>query len=126
MTTSSKCRPRNSAGRFRITDTPYQIRSPRLQHNPENYRFRLSVEASYLGSKNTRLGIPDANINQLPAQYLSLGVALLAKVANPYFGQIPASSSLGSATIAQQQLLRPYPRFTTVALFRNNVGNSDY
>ena len=34
--------------------------------------------------------------------------------------------SLSSATIAQQQLLRPYPRFTTVALFRDNVGNSKY
>jgi TonB dependent receptor len=85
-----------------------------------------NVEAGYLGSKNTRLGIPDANINQLPAQYLSMGAALLAKVTNPYFGQIPAASSLGAATVAQQQLLRPFPRFTTVALFRDNVGNSDY
>src|SRR6185369_6099675 len=85
-----------------------------------------NVEASYLGSKNTRLGIPDANINQLAAQYLSLGSALLTRVANPYFGQIPASSSLGGATIAQQQLLRPFPRFTNVALFRDNVGNSSY
>ena len=80
----------------------------------------------YLGSKNTRLGIPDANINQLPTQYLSMGSALLTKVPNPYFGQIPASSSLGAATIAQQLLLRPYPRFTNVALFRDNVGNSKY
>ena len=85
-----------------------------------------NVEAGYLGSKNTRLGIPDANINQLPSQYLSQGAALLAKVANPYAGQIPASSSLGGATIAQQQLLRPWPRFTNVALFRDNVGNSGY
>ena len=85
-----------------------------------------NVEVAYLGSKNTRLGIPDANINQLPSQYLSMGAALLTRVANPYFGQIPASSSLGAATIAQQQLLRPYPRFTNVALFRDNVGNSSY
>ncbi len=85
-----------------------------------------NVAASYLGSKNTRLGIPDANINQLPAQYLSLGSALLTRVSNPYFGQIPASSSLGATTIAQQQLLRPYPKFTNVALFRDNVGNSSY
>jgi hypothetical protein len=33
---------------------------------------------------------------------------------------------LGAATIAQQLLLRPYPRFTNVALFRDNVGNSKY
>ncbi len=85
-----------------------------------------NVELAYLGSKNTRLGIPDWNSNQLPSQYLSMGSALLTRVANPYLGQIPASSSLGAATIAQQQLLRPYPRFTTVALFRDNVGNSGY
>jgi hypothetical protein len=85
-----------------------------------------NVEAAYLGSKNTRLGIPDSNINQLPAQYLSMGSALLTRVPNPFFGQIPASSSLGAATIAQQQLLRAYPRFTNVALFRDNVGNSKY
>ena len=85
-----------------------------------------NVEVSYLGSKNTRLGIPDPNINQLPAQDLSLGAALLARVPNPYFGQIPASSSLGGATIAYQQLLRPFPRFTNVVLFRDNVGFSKY
>ena len=85
-----------------------------------------NIEAIYLGSKNTRLGIPDANINQLPAQYLPLGSALLTSVPNPNLGQVPASSSLGAATLAQQLLLRPYPRFTTVALFRDNVGNSTY
>ena len=85
-----------------------------------------NVEVAYLGSKNTRLGIPDANINQLPAQYLSRGAALLTRVPNPYFGIIPASSSLGGTTITEQQLLRPFPRFTTVALFRDNVGNSTY
>ena len=86
----------------------------------------LTVEAGYLGSKNTRLGIPDANINQLSAQYLSMGSALLVRKPNPYYGEIPASSSLGGKTITQQQLLRAYPRFTTVALFRDNVGNSSY
>ena len=85
-----------------------------------------NVEVGYLGSKNTRLGIPDANINQLPSQDLAMGAALLKRVPNPYVGEIPPSSSLGRATIAQQQLLRPYPRFTTVALFRDNVGNSSY
>src|SRR5207302_6390687 len=85
-----------------------------------------NVEVAYLGSKNTRLGVPDANINQLPSQYLSQGAALLTRVPNPYFGALPVSSSLGTATIAEQQLLRPFPRFTTVALFRDNVGNSNY
>lgn len=92
----------------------------------KTFGHNLNLEVGYLGSKNTRLGIPDANINQLPSQYLAMGSALLASTPNPYFGQIPASSSLGKATLAQQLLLRPYPRFTTVALFRDNVGNSKY
>ena len=86
----------------------------------------LNIEAGYLGSKNTRLGVPDANLNQLPAADLAMKQALLAAVPNPYYGQVPASSSLGGTTITQQQLLRAYPRFTTVALFRDNTGNSSY
>jgi hypothetical protein len=86
----------------------------------------FNLEAGYLGSKNTHLGLPEANLNQLPAAYLAMGSALTAKVSNPYYGQIPGSSSLGQPTIAQQQLLRAFPRFTNVALFRNNVADSEY
>src|SRR5262249_51196170 len=86
----------------------------------------LNFEIGYLGSKNTRLGVPDVNLNQLPSADLGLKQGLLAALPNPYLGQIPASSSLGGATITQQQLLRAFPRFTTVALFRDNLGNSSY
>ncbi len=86
----------------------------------------LNFEAGYLGSKNTHLGLPESNLNQLPAADLAMGSALTVKVANPYFGQIPASSSLGQATITQQQLLRAFPRFTNVVLFRDNVADSEY
>jgi hypothetical protein len=86
----------------------------------------LNFEIGYLGSKNTRLGLPEANLNQLPAADLALGTELLTRAPNPYYGQLPASSSLDTPLIAQQQLLREYPRFTNVALFRDNVGNSTY
>ena len=86
----------------------------------------LNAELGYLGSKNTRLGLPEANLNQLPAAYLAMGSALLARLPNPYYTQLPTGSSLHTPTIAYQQLLRAYPRFTNVALFRNNVGNSSY
>jgi hypothetical protein len=85
-----------------------------------------SVEAGYLGSKLTRLGLPDVNLNQLSLDQLSLGPQLTGQVANPFFGEIPANTSLGTLTIARAQLLKPYPRFTTVALYRNNVGHSTY
>ncbi|MFN7997320.1 MAG: TonB-dependent receptor [Bryobacteraceae bacterium] len=86
----------------------------------------LNLELGYLGSKNTHLGLPEANLNQLPAADLAMGSALTVKVPNPYYGQIPVSSSLGRRTIAQQQLLRAFPKFTNVALFRNNVADSEY
>jgi len=92
----------------------------------KTFGSNLNLELGYVGSKNTHLGLPEANINQLPAAYLSMRSALTAKVPNPYYGQIPASSSLGQPTIARQQLLRAFPRFTNVALFRDNVGDSEY
>ena len=85
-----------------------------------------STEIGYLGSKLTNLGVPDVNLNQLTAEQLALKATLTQSVPNPFYGQIPASSSLGGPTIPLGQLLRPYPRFTTVALYRNNVGHSTY
>jgi hypothetical protein len=79
-----------------------------------------------VGSKLTRLGVPDINLNQLTVEQLALGPQLAEPVANPYFGEIPAQTSLAAPTIARGQLLRPYPRFTTVALYRNNIGHSTY
>ena len=92
----------------------------------KTFGTQWTTELGYLGSKLTHLGVPDTNLNQLPASSLALGSQLTQQVANPFFGQIPASSSLGGATITRQQLLRAYPRFTTVSLFRNNIGNSTY
>ena len=86
----------------------------------------LAIEAAYVGSKITHVGIPDTNLNQLTAEQLAMGNALLTRVPNPYFGVIPRSSSLGDPTIPVAQLLRPYPRYTTVSLYRNNVGTTLY
>ena len=86
----------------------------------------MVVEIAYAGSKITHVGIPDTNINQLTANQLALGPALLTRVANPFFGQIPRSSSLGDPTIPVAQLLKPFPRFTNVTFYRNNVGNTNY
>jgi Carboxypeptidase regulatory-like domain len=92
----------------------------------KTFGANLNLEAGYLGSKNTHLGLPESNLNQLPASDLSLGSALTQRVANPYYRQIPLSSSLGQPTLARQQLLRAFPRFTNVALFRDNVADSEY
>ncbi|HET9193566.1 MAG TPA: carboxypeptidase regulatory-like domain-containing protein [Vicinamibacterales bacterium] len=86
----------------------------------------VSVEVAYVGSKITRVGIPDTNLNQLTPEQLALGNSLLARVPNPYFGEIPRSSSLGEPTITVAQLLKPFPKYTTVSLYRHNVGNTNY
>jgi hypothetical protein len=86
----------------------------------------ISFEVAYLGSKITHVGIPDTNLNQLTADQLAVGAPLTQRVANPYFGSIPRSSSLGDPTIPLAQLLKPYPQYTTVSLYRNNVGTTFY
>jgi carboxypeptidase family protein len=86
----------------------------------------LSVEVAYIGSKITHVGIPDTNLNQLTVDQLASGNVLLTRVDNPYFGIVAPSSSLGERTITLAQLLKPYPQYTTVSLYRNNVGNTNY
>jgi hypothetical protein len=84
------------------------------------------VDAAYIGSRITRVGIPDTNLNQLSVEQLALGSALLQRVPNPYFGIVPRSSSLGDPTIPVAQLLKPYPQYTSVSLYRHNVGTTAY
>jgi hypothetical protein len=86
----------------------------------------LAFEIAYAGSRITHVGIPDTNINQLTAAQLALGSALTQQVPNPCFGLVPASSSIGGATVALAQTLKPFPCYTTVSLYRNNVGNTNY
>ena len=86
----------------------------------------LSIEFAYVGSRIIHVGIPDSNLNQLTAAQLAQGAPLLTKVPNPYYGQLPASSSIGGKTVTQAQLLKPYPRFLNVATYRNNTGTTNY
>ncbi len=55
----------------------------------------LSIEIAYTGSVITRVGIPDTNLNQLTVDQLAQGSALTATTTNPYYGQLPVSSSVG-------------------------------
>jgi hypothetical protein len=86
----------------------------------------MSAEIAYVGSHIVHVGIPDSNLNQLTAEQLAEGASLLTQVTNPYFGLIPLSSSIGTKTVSQAQLLKPYPRFQNVATYRNNSGTTNY
>ncbi len=85
-----------------------------------------TLEVAYVGSHIVHVGIPDTNLNQLTVDQLAMGAPLLKRVPNPFFGEIPRSSSLGDPTITVAQLAKPYPEYTTVSLYRNNVGTTRY
>jgi hypothetical protein len=86
----------------------------------------LIFEIAYTGSVITRVGIPDINLNQLTVDQLAKGSALTATTTNPFYNQIPSSSSIGGKTVSVAQLMKPYPRFLTVSAFRNNTGRTNY
>ena len=86
----------------------------------------LSFEVAYVGSHIVHVGIPDSNLNQLTTEQLSEGASLLKTVPNPYYGQVPISSSIGGKTITEAQLIKPYPRFLNVATYRHNSGTTNY
>lgn len=86
----------------------------------------MSAEIAYVGSHVVHVGIPDSNLNQLTTAQLAQGSSLLTTANNPFFGQIPISSSIGGKTVSEAQLLKPYPRFLNVATYRNNSGTTNY
>ena len=100
-------------------------------HNSYSMRWNFGIqrqlpgqfvlEVAYIGNHAVHLLISDTNMNQIPRQYLSPALArdnnvvnfLTASVANPFAGLLPNSSSLNGATVAQSQLLVPFPQFPT-------------
>jgi len=92
------------------------------------------VEVAYVGSRGIRIsalgsdftGAINENVNQFHPQHLAMGAELLRAVPNPFFGIL--SGPLGGRTVAQAQLLRPYPHFAAVTrlgpAFLNTVYHS--
>ena len=72
---------------------------------------------AYAGSKGTHLILSltytgtSLNLNQLPDMYDSLGPALLTQVANPFYGILPAGTTMGAPTVAAGYLLMPHPQY---------------
>ena len=87
---------------------------------------KLSFELGYVGSHGVHVGMPDTNLNQLTVDQLAQGASLLAKITNPYYGQLPISSSIGGKTITYAQSIKPYARFLNVASYRKNTGQTNY
>ncbi len=86
---------------------------------------QIVVEAAYAGSRGLHLN-GDLNYNALPDQDLALGSRLTTKVANPFYGLLPAGSALNTPTISYGQLLLPYPQFAAVTAGNAAYGSSTY
>jgi hypothetical protein len=86
------------------------------------------TEVAYAGNKGTNLAyfIPSPEWNQLHPSYLSQGSSLLQLVPNPFFGILPANSSIGAAMVQRGQLLRPYPQYTSFQIKNAGWANSNY
>ena len=70
---------------------------------------------AYAGSKGTHLIMSltytgtGLNLNQLPDSYDALGAQLLTQTANPFYGVLPAGTTMGAATVAEGYLLTAPP-----------------
>ena len=87
------------------------------------------VQAGYLGSKGQHLpdGESSINFDQLPESNLALGPALLAQMANPFYGIIQNPTSIyAKPTIQANYLLSAYPQYSGLSAFRKPVANSNY
>jgi hypothetical protein len=83
---------------------------------------RSVLQFGYSGSLGRKLLFGyNTNANQLPSQYLGLGSQLLQSVPNPFYGII-TNGTLSGATVPYNQLLRPYPQFTSVTLSTDTPG----
>jgi hypothetical protein len=86
---------------------------------------QVLFDLAYVGSHGVHL-YGDYNANQLPDKDLALGSQLNNLVPNPFYGKI-TSGSLSGPTVAQSQLLLPYPQFTGVTLGDGSFyGASEY
>jgi hypothetical protein len=87
--------------------------------------FGVALELGYVGSRSHHLlaastGTSAQLINQVPAQYLSMGSQLTQSVANPFY-QHGGAGVVGSVTVSQAQLLMPFPQYSAITENTNMV-----
>lgn len=93
---------------------------------------QIVMELSYTGNHSTNMDV-DRNLNFVPRDQLSTSPVrdqaridfLTQAVPNPLAGRLPGTT-LNGATVQRQQLLLPYPQYTTVAQRRQPIGSADF
>jgi hypothetical protein len=106
-------------------------------HTPVSHQWSVSLqqelpggflaEVAYSANRGTHWLANSYDLNQAdPALVREYGLAgrLSNVVPNPYAGMVPGQ--FGGATIAQSQLLRPYPYVGTISVRAPHLGSSIY
>lgn len=124
----SKLGPSAFLGQGVSWDKPSDNKIPMSQQWNLGIQMQLpgnwAIDATYTANKGDHLIAGGYDYNQLDPKYLSLGLSLQDQVSNPYAGKIPGS--LGGATIARSQLLKPFPYYTSVSIRNPHLGSSIY
>ena len=83
--------------------------------------FNMTIDASYVGSRTKSVGV-NKPFNEIPVEALAQGANFLnARVPNPFENLLPGTS-LNASTVPRQQLLRPFPQFTSFDINDLNTG----
>ena len=78
-----------------------------------------------VGSSSRAIQVSQS-INEVPAAELAKGASYLtAQVPNPFAGKAPGTG-LNGATVQRQQLLRPFPQFTSITIGGYTGGTAQY
>ncbi len=87
---------------------------------------RIRLEAAFVRVLSLK-GLDSFNLNEKPDRYLTLGSAENQQVPNPFYGILPASTSLGSSrTAVQRQFWLAYPQFTGLTVYGSNTRKTTY
>ncbi|MBI4889940.1 MAG: carboxypeptidase regulatory-like domain-containing protein [Acidobacteria bacterium] len=87
---------------------------------------QIVVEAAYLGMQSLKQ-FEGYNLNEKPDKYLPLGTAENTAVPNPFYGILPATSTLGAGpTIPQRRLWVAFPQFNSLTIQGANTGRAIY
>jgi hypothetical protein len=87
----------------------------------------MVAELAYTGMHSVRELQSYSNYNEIPDSLLALGAQGTVQVANPFYGILPSTSTLGtSSKIAQNQLWAPYPQFNGITMQGVPTGMTIY
>ena len=95
----------------------------------EQLPWGMTADAAYAANRGKQMitsGEGGMDWDQLPSEYLSMGSALNAQVANPFYGDPHVTGTLSAPTVSKEQLLIKYPQYLEMWPLRFEGGDSQY